>query len=311
MFQENTPLVSVIISLHDSEKYIEETLESVVNQTYKNWEMIVVDDYSFDSSRDIVRKLQGKDNRITLVESKANFGGPARPRNIGLGLAKGKYIAFLDSDDVWIASKLEKQIEFMKDNATSGVGDWSAKLFYIDLSDVPSYTQNAEIATFINDKIENEVYDFDTKTVGTHSFGAEDPLEINFVYDESNYSFNYTVSQTTLTQDLGVKVFSPLIYQNDAGLWNHFGFNEINHMIALYSADYLTTPAEAVSYLNTTQKTLYPLITDVPAGVEDYITYSIFNRTRPYFRIAGVPSLENSIRSNPTGLYFSGIKRKW
>ena len=116
MFQENTPLVSVIISLHDSEKYIEETLESVVNQTYKNWEMIVVDDYSFDSSRDIVRKLQGKDNRITLVESKANFGGPARPRNIGLGLAKGKYIAFLDSDDVWLANKLEKQIEFMKDN---------------------------------------------------------------------------------------------------------------------------------------------------------------------------------------------------
>jgi len=68
-----------------------------------------------------------------------------------------------------------------------------------------------------NEKLQNEVYDFDTKTVGTHSFGAEDPLEINFVYDETNYSFNYTVSQSTLTQDLGVKVFSPLIYQNDAG----------------------------------------------------------------------------------------------
>ena len=115
-------------------------------------------------------------------------------------------------------------VEFMKDNATSGVGDWSAKLFYIDLSDVPSYTQNAEIATFINDKLQNEVYDFDTKTVGTHSFGAEDPLEIDFVYDETNYSFSYTVSQSTLTQDLGVKVFSPLMYQNDAGSMESFWF---------------------------------------------------------------------------------------
>lgn len=186
-------------------------------------------------------------------------------------------------------------VEFMKDNATSGVGDWSTKLFYIDLSDVPSYTQNAEIATFINDKLQNEVYDFDTKTVGTHSFGAEDPLKIDFVYDESNYSFSYTVSQTTLTQDLGVKVFSPLIYQNDAALWNHFGFNEIDHMIALYSANYLLTPAESVVLLNKTHKTIYPLAADVPAGVENYTTYSIFNRTRPYLRIAGVPSLENSL----------------
>jgi teichuronic acid biosynthesis glycosyltransferase TuaG len=78
--------------------------------------MIIVDDCSSDSSRDIVRRLKGKDNRIKLIESKTNFGGPARPRNIGLENAKGKCIAFLDSDDVWLANKLEKQIEFMKDN---------------------------------------------------------------------------------------------------------------------------------------------------------------------------------------------------
>ena len=167
-------------------------------------------------------------------------------------------------------------------------------MFYIDLADVPSYTQNAEIVTFINDKLQNEVYDFDTKTVGTHRFGTEDPLEINFSYDETNYIFNYKVSQTMLTQDLGVKVFSPLMYQNDAGLWNHFGYTEINHMIAIYSADYLTTPAEAVDNLNTGYKTIYPLLIDVPAGVENYITYSIFNRTWPYLRIAGVPSISNS-----------------
>jgi glycosyltransferase involved in cell wall biosynthesis len=116
MLEEDRPLVSVITSLYDAEKYIEETVKSVINQTYKNWEMIIVDDCSSDSSRDIVRRLKGKDNRIKLIESKTNFGGPARPRNIGLENAKGKCIAFLDSDDVWLANKLEKQIEFMKDN---------------------------------------------------------------------------------------------------------------------------------------------------------------------------------------------------
>ena len=96
----------------------------------------------------------------------------------------------------------------------------------------------------------------------------------------SNYSFSYTVSQTTLTQDLGVKVFSPLIYQNDAGLWNHFGYTEINHMIAIYSADYLTTPAQAVDNLNTGYKTIYPLTTDVPAGVENYMMMMIKKKRR-------------------------------
>ena len=65
-------------------------------------------------------------------------------------------------------------------------------------------------------------------------------------------------------------------------------------MIAIYSADYLTTPAQAVENLNTGYKTIYPLTTDVPAGLENYITYSIFNRVWPYLRIAGSPTIANS-----------------
>ena len=70
MLEEDRPLVTVITSLYDAEKYIEETVESVINQTYENWEMIIVDDCSTDSSRDIVRKFESKDNRIKLIESK-------------------------------------------------------------------------------------------------------------------------------------------------------------------------------------------------------------------------------------------------
>ena len=110
------PLITIIIPLYNAEKYITETIESVINQTYQNWEMLVVDDYSTDSCRDIVKRFENKDSRIKLIESKSNFGGPARPRNVGLDNAKGEYIAFLDADDVWDKSKLKNQIFFLKEN---------------------------------------------------------------------------------------------------------------------------------------------------------------------------------------------------
>lgn len=109
------PLVSIITPLYNSEKFIKETLESVLNQTYKNWEMIIVDDCSSDRSVEIVEKYQQKDERIKLLKNKKNLGG-AGARNRGIESARGKYIAFLDSDDLWKNNKLEKQIIFMEKN---------------------------------------------------------------------------------------------------------------------------------------------------------------------------------------------------
>jgi teichuronic acid biosynthesis glycosyltransferase TuaG len=109
----NNPLVTVIIPLYNAEKYIVETIESVMNQTYQNWELLVIDDCSTDNSRSLVEKFEKEDSRIRLIESETNFGGPARPRNIGIDNAKGEYIAFLDADDVWTNSKLKKQIEII------------------------------------------------------------------------------------------------------------------------------------------------------------------------------------------------------
>jgi glycosyltransferase involved in cell wall biosynthesis len=100
-------LVSIIIPLYNSEKYIGNTILSVMNQTYKNWELFVVDDCSTDNSRAIVKNFTELDSRIHLVESEINFGGPARPRNIGIHNSNGEYIAFLDSDDLWFSEKLE------------------------------------------------------------------------------------------------------------------------------------------------------------------------------------------------------------
>ena len=111
--KDKTKLVSVITPMHNAEKYILETIQSVQSQTYENWEMIIVDNCSTDRSRDIVNDFEKKDARIKLIELEFNFGGPARPRNIGIDNAKGEYIAFLDADDLWMKDKLKYQINLM------------------------------------------------------------------------------------------------------------------------------------------------------------------------------------------------------
>ena len=108
---DRAPLVSVITPLYNAEKYIAETIESVLSQTYTHWEMIIVDNGSTDKSSTIIQMFH--DKRIKVITLKNNSGGPAKPRNIGVENAKGTYIAFLDSDDVWMPEKLQVQMETM------------------------------------------------------------------------------------------------------------------------------------------------------------------------------------------------------
>ncbi len=108
-------LVSIITPLYNSEDFIRKTIESVQSQIYENWEMIVVDDASTDNGVEIVKKYADKDSRIKLIHLDKNSGG-AVARNTAIKVARGKYIAFLDSDDLWHPEKLEKQISFMKEN---------------------------------------------------------------------------------------------------------------------------------------------------------------------------------------------------
>lgn len=110
------PLVSIVTPMFNAERYITETIESVLSQTYDNWEMLIVDNCSADNSRKIVKEHIKRDDRIKLIELEFNSGGPARPRNIGLQNARGAYIAFLDADDIWHQAKLEKQVDFFIQN---------------------------------------------------------------------------------------------------------------------------------------------------------------------------------------------------
>lgn len=104
--------VSIIIPLYNEEKYIKECVRSVVNQTYKNIEIIVIDDKSTDNSLNELKSI--KDKRIKIIELKENKG-VSNARNIGIKEATGDYICFLDSDDYWVKDKIEKQVNFIKD----------------------------------------------------------------------------------------------------------------------------------------------------------------------------------------------------
>lgn len=114
------PLVSIITPAYNAARFIGETIASVQAQSLQDWEMIIADDCSRDETCEIVSGFAAKDPRIQLVRQKTN-GGPAAARNAALARASGRYIAFLDSDDLWLQKKLENQINFMaiKDCAVS------------------------------------------------------------------------------------------------------------------------------------------------------------------------------------------------
>lgn len=109
------PAVSVVTPVYNAEEFIRETIDSVLNQTFENFEFLLIDDCSTDSSADIVKKYAEKDERVKYIKLKENSGA-AVARNTGLENAKGRYIAFIDSDDVWYPEKLEKQLNFMNEN---------------------------------------------------------------------------------------------------------------------------------------------------------------------------------------------------
>lgn len=108
-------MVSIITPVYNCEKFIVDTLESVLDQTYSNWEMILVDDLSTDNSAKIIKKYVKKDKRFIYIKLKENSGA-AIARNTALEKSKGRFIAYLDADDLWDKEKLEKQVKFMKDH---------------------------------------------------------------------------------------------------------------------------------------------------------------------------------------------------
>lgn len=144
MSQDILPLVSIITPLYNAEKYIEKTIFSIMEQTYTNWELFVIDDCSKDNSYKVVQKISEKDKRIKIIKLNENSGA-AVARNTGIENANGRFIAFLDSDDTWHPKKLEKQIKFMLDNQY-----YFTYTGYYKVDENAAFIKNAKMPKFIN-----------------------------------------------------------------------------------------------------------------------------------------------------------------
>ncbi len=104
-----SPTVSVIMPAYNAERFIKETIQSVIAQTYTDWELLVIDDGSADSTCSIIEDFVNRDSRIRLLRNEKNMG-VANTRNRGFDLCRGQYVALLDSDDIWFSDKLERQL---------------------------------------------------------------------------------------------------------------------------------------------------------------------------------------------------------
>lgn len=108
-----TKLVTIITPCFNAAATLAQTIESVMAQSYTEWELLVIDDCSKDNSGEIAKNYAGKCDKIKYFRTDTPSGSPAMPRNIGIEKARGEYIAFLDSDDVWFPDKLKKQMDFI------------------------------------------------------------------------------------------------------------------------------------------------------------------------------------------------------
>ena len=123
------PKVSIIIPTYNSARFIDRTIQSILDQTYTDWELILIDDCSPDNTRELLEMWQKKDSRIHVIFLEKNSGGPAHPKNVAIKEARGIYIAYLDHDDVWLPRKLEKQIAILEKDPEIGLISCEAEMF--------------------------------------------------------------------------------------------------------------------------------------------------------------------------------------
>lgn len=139
------PKVSIIIPTYNSSRFIKRTIGSVLAQTFRDWELIIVDDCSKDSTELAVREFSKFDKRIKFFKTPENSGGPATPKNIGVEKAEGEYIAFLDHDDEWFPEKLEKQLRVFQNSKDENLGLVSC---YINLVNEKTKKTTTKIKNF-------------------------------------------------------------------------------------------------------------------------------------------------------------------
>jgi len=139
------PLVSVVMPAYNAEKYISEAIESILNQSFKDFEFIIIDDGSTDKTWEIIQNYAKKDERIVPIKNEANIN-VSQTRNKGIYLAKGKYIVWADSDDTSLPERIKKQVDFMEGNKEVGLcGSFMEFFGYSEKKSLRKYSDKDEV----------------------------------------------------------------------------------------------------------------------------------------------------------------------
>jgi glycosyltransferase involved in cell wall biosynthesis len=202
--------VSIITPTFNSEPYIAKTIESVLAQSYQNWEMIIIDDCSYDKSREIISSYCKQDRRIKLFQMPFN-SGTAKARNLAIQKAQGEYIAFLDSDDLWLPEKLEKQILCMQEHNISlcytsykVIDEYDKIIGYFNATDTVTYKEMLKTSiigtsTMIyNCRILGKRY-FNTHGHEDYTFKLHILKDIPYAKNIDEYLTQYRISSTSLS----------------------------------------------------------------------------------------------------------------
>lgn len=214
------PLISIITPAYNVEKYIGRTIESVLNQTYPNWELIIVDDHSKDDTWKVASEYAVTNSRIKVIKTTEN-GGAGVARNTGIKQATGDYIAFLDSDDLWAPSKLEVQISRMLETGAlfsfMAYHVIAADDKYIKTIHVPSKVSYTDLLSGCDVGCLTAVYN--AKELGKLFFldhirnrDLPFPLEILRKWGKEDYVLWLQIAKKNSNTDLFIGIDEPLAY---------------------------------------------------------------------------------------------------
>ena len=239
--KKNDPQVDVILTNFNKAEFVEEAIQSVINQTYENWKLYIIDDSSKDKSIEVIDKFSAFKN-IFIIKLTKNKG-PSFCRNFGMRMSKSKYISFLDSDDVWSSLKLEKQISFMEKNnfnftytdytpffQKNGKKKLKKRTFIKSFFDYDSFIKNSSIntTTMIIERV----------ILGTHRFKKVELLE-DYLFKCELLKKNFIAQK--LSEDLALyrildKSRSSKRFKNIYWLWRiNRNYNKLNFFDNLMS----------------------------------------------------------------------------
>lgn len=232
-------LVSIIMPAYNAEKYITEAIESVQNQTYANWELLVLDDGSSDNTPSIILKKCEEDKRIQFYQNAVNMG-VAKTRNKGVELSRGEWIAFLDSDDKWDDQKLEKQMKAVEEHCDAALF-FTASSFMSENGHPLSYILQVPEKVFYKDLLKQNVISCSSVLVKKDCLKAYPMPDMKLIHEdfavwlqilkEGNYAVG--INEPLLTYRLSANSKSGNKLKAARMNWNTYRYLKINYLLSV------------------------------------------------------------------------------